>query len=108
MAAVALWMPPGTEPDGERIVAVLRGTVPAEQHADTFAVLEQMDRLHSTATHGDARPPHGAVVRTARLRSGRHRTGRSVPTDHEHAAGSSLTMEPAGIEPATSCLQSRR
>src|SRR3954452_11288010 len=39
IAAVALWMPPGMEPDGERIVAVLHDTVPVEQHADTFAVL---------------------------------------------------------------------
>jgi ribosomal protein S18 acetylase RimI-like enzyme len=50
-AAVALWIPPGAEPDGERIVAVLRDTVPVEQHADTFAVLEQMNRLHPTGAH---------------------------------------------------------
>jgi len=44
-------MPPGTAPDGDRIVAVLRDTVPTEQHADTFAVLEQMDRAHPTFPH---------------------------------------------------------
>src|SRR3954465_7326364 len=42
-AAVALWIPPGVAPDADRIAAVLRDTVPVEQHADTFAVLEQMD-----------------------------------------------------------------
>jgi ribosomal protein S18 acetylase RimI-like enzyme len=50
-AAVALWMPPGTAPDSDRIVTVLRETVPAEQHADTFAVLEQMDGAHPSDPH---------------------------------------------------------
>jgi GNAT superfamily N-acetyltransferase len=50
-AAVAMWIPPGASADGERIVAVLRDTVPAEQHADTFAVLEQMDELHPSYAH---------------------------------------------------------
>jgi ribosomal protein S18 acetylase RimI-like enzyme len=50
-AAVALWMPPGAEPDGDRIVTVLRDTVPTERHADAFAVLEQMDRLHPRGPH---------------------------------------------------------
>jgi GNAT superfamily N-acetyltransferase len=44
-------MPPGTAPDGDRIVAVLRDTVPIEQHADTFAVLEQMDDAHPSVPH---------------------------------------------------------
>jgi ribosomal protein S18 acetylase RimI-like enzyme len=51
VAAVALWIPPGVAPDGDRIVTVLRNTVPAAQHADTFAVLEQMDRAHPTRPH---------------------------------------------------------
>lgn len=50
-AAVALWIPPGAEPDGDRIVSVLHDTVAAEQHADVFAVLEQMDRAHPTSAH---------------------------------------------------------
>jgi ribosomal protein S18 acetylase RimI-like enzyme len=50
-AAVALWMPPGTEPDGDGIAAVLRDTVPADRQADAFAVLEQMDRTHPDAPH---------------------------------------------------------
>jgi GNAT superfamily N-acetyltransferase len=51
VAAVALWIPPGAEPDGDRIVAVLRDTVPVEQHADTFAVLEHMNGMHPTDAH---------------------------------------------------------
>jgi len=50
-AAVALWIPPGAAADGDRIVTVLRDTVPAEQRADTFAVLEQMDRAHPGEPH---------------------------------------------------------
>jgi ribosomal protein S18 acetylase RimI-like enzyme len=50
-AAVALWIPPGAAPDGDRIVAALRDTVPAEQHADVFAVLEQMDSAHPRNRH---------------------------------------------------------
>src|SRR3954447_16719063 len=50
-AAVAMWIPPGAAADGDRIVTVLRDTVPAEQHADTFAVLEQMDAMHPTSAH---------------------------------------------------------
>lgn len=50
-AAVALWIPPGLKPDAEAIVAVLRQSVSAEQHEDTFAVLEQMDDAHPTYPH---------------------------------------------------------
>jgi len=45
-AAVALWLPPGKEPDGDAIVAVLTESLPAEQHADTFALLDEMDGAH--------------------------------------------------------------
>jgi ribosomal protein S18 acetylase RimI-like enzyme len=50
-AAVALWIPPGAAPDGDLIVAILRDTVAARQHADVFAVLEQMDRAHPRRRH---------------------------------------------------------
>jgi GNAT superfamily N-acetyltransferase len=45
-AAVAMWLPPGAEADGDAIVAALSESVSAEKHADTFAVLEQMDAVH--------------------------------------------------------------
>ena len=50
-SAVALWLPPHTEPDGDAIVAVLSRTVSTAQHQDLFAVLEQMDTAHPTFPH---------------------------------------------------------
>jgi GNAT superfamily N-acetyltransferase len=51
LSAVALWMPPGVDPDGEAIAKVLSETVSADKHADTFAVLEQMDPAHPKYPH---------------------------------------------------------
>jgi GNAT superfamily N-acetyltransferase len=45
-AAVAMWLPPGVGPDGERIVGVLERTVPDERLAAALAVLERMDQAH--------------------------------------------------------------
>jgi len=50
-AAVALWLAPGAEPDGARIVSVLTDGVAEEKHDDTFAVLEQMDAAHPRYPH---------------------------------------------------------
>ena len=50
-AAVAIWIPPGTEPNGDAIVAALSESVPREKHADTFSVLEQMDAAHPKEPH---------------------------------------------------------
>lgn len=50
-SAVALWLPPGAEPDGDAIGAVLTETVSPDKHGDTFAVLEQMDAAHPTYPH---------------------------------------------------------
>ena len=50
-AAVALWLPPGAEPDGEVITRVLRETVTPGRRADTLAALEQMDAAHPTYPH---------------------------------------------------------
>jgi GNAT superfamily N-acetyltransferase len=50
-AAVAMWLPPGREVDGEAIVAVLSESVSPDKHADTFAVLEQMDAAHPKDPH---------------------------------------------------------
>jgi GNAT superfamily N-acetyltransferase len=49
--AVAMWIPPSAEPDSDAIIAVLTDCVAPEQHEDTFAVLEQMDRAHPTYPH---------------------------------------------------------
>jgi GNAT superfamily N-acetyltransferase len=50
-SAVALWMAPGSEPNGEAIVEVLSESVSPEKHEDTFEVLEQMDECHPRYPH---------------------------------------------------------
>jgi GNAT superfamily N-acetyltransferase len=50
-SAVALWLPPGTEPDGDAITSVLADSVAPGQHDDMFAVLSQMDQAHPTYPH---------------------------------------------------------
>jgi ribosomal protein S18 acetylase RimI-like enzyme len=50
-AAVALWLPPEAEPDGQKIIGVLMDTVAAAKHADTLAALEHMDAAHPTYAH---------------------------------------------------------
>lgn len=50
-SAVALWLAPDTQPDGEAITTVLSQSVSPAQHADMFAVLEQMDEGHPTFPH---------------------------------------------------------
>jgi GNAT superfamily N-acetyltransferase len=50
-AAVALWLPPGAEPDTDAVIGALVDGVDEEQHADTFAVLELMGAAHPTVPH---------------------------------------------------------
>jgi GNAT superfamily N-acetyltransferase len=50
-SAVALWLAPGSEPDGEAIVNALSEGVSPEKHQDSFAVLEQMDQCHPDYPH---------------------------------------------------------
>jgi len=50
-SAVALWLRPGAEPDGESIVAVLAESVATAKHDDVFSVLGQMDEAHPTYPH---------------------------------------------------------
>jgi len=50
-AAVALWLPPGTEADGDAITTWLAETVAADKHNDMFAVLGQMDAAHPGYPH---------------------------------------------------------
>jgi GNAT superfamily N-acetyltransferase len=51
LSAVALWLPPGTEPDGEHVVAVLLDHVEAAKHDEILTVLEQMGAVHPTSPH---------------------------------------------------------
>ena len=50
-SAVALWLAPGAEPDGDAIAAVLADTVSPGQHDDMFAVLGQMEAAHPAYPH---------------------------------------------------------
>jgi len=50
-AAVALWLPPHAQLDGEQIIEVLVETVAPSKHADTFSVLDQMDAAHPGYPH---------------------------------------------------------
>jgi ribosomal protein S18 acetylase RimI-like enzyme len=50
-SAVALWLAPGSEADGEAIINVLSEGVSPEKHQDSFAVLEQMDQRHPEYPH---------------------------------------------------------
>ena len=50
-SAVALWLPPDAEPDGDAITTVLAESVAPQQHDDMFAVLGQMDAAHPTYPH---------------------------------------------------------
>lgn len=50
-AAVALWMRPGVEPDGEATVAHFLATVAPEKIEDLMAVFAQMDEAHPTSGH---------------------------------------------------------
>jgi GNAT superfamily N-acetyltransferase len=50
-SAVALWLPPGAEPDGDAITTVLAESVASGKHHDMFAVLGQMGEAHPTYPH---------------------------------------------------------
>jgi GNAT superfamily N-acetyltransferase len=50
-SAVALWVPPGVEPDAERIGAVLFETVPTDKHPEMFGTLEQTDAARPQYPH---------------------------------------------------------
>ena len=50
-SAVALWLPPLVDLDGDAIVAVLTETVAPAKHEDTLAVLGQMDDAHPRFPH---------------------------------------------------------
>jgi GNAT superfamily N-acetyltransferase len=50
-SAVALWLAPGVEADGDAVADVLVGSVAAEKHDDLLSVLDQMDAAHLTYEH---------------------------------------------------------
>ena len=50
-AGGALWLPPGTEPDQERLEALLERAVPAHLREDLSAVFDMMGRHHPSEPH---------------------------------------------------------
>jgi GNAT superfamily N-acetyltransferase len=50
-AAVALWLPPRVDLEGDAIVAFLKDSVASEQHDDLFSVIGQMDEAHPHYPH---------------------------------------------------------
>ena len=72
LAAVALWLPPGTDRDGAAVVRVLSETVAPSKHAEMFAVAEQMEAAHPTYPHWylallGVDPPHQGLGFGSRL-----------------------------------------
>jgi GNAT superfamily N-acetyltransferase len=51
LAAVALWLPAGAEPDGDEIIRVLQATVDPARLGDTMLAIEQMDAAHPRFAH---------------------------------------------------------
>ena len=50
-SGAALWLPPGSEPDGDAMMALLQRTVDEQRLKDVFALLEQMGRYHPSEPH---------------------------------------------------------
>ena len=49
--AIALWLPPGVEPDAETTVELMRESMGDQTFVDINGVFEQMDKLHPTDEH---------------------------------------------------------
>jgi ribosomal protein S18 acetylase RimI-like enzyme len=50
-SAVALWLPPGSDPDNDAIVAAIAERVDPTRHEDLFSVAEQMAEAHPSFPH---------------------------------------------------------
>lgn len=50
-AAVATWLPPGVEPDGAVMAAIMDEQTPAHRKGEMDALVEQMDRFHPKEPH---------------------------------------------------------
>lgn len=126
-AAVAWWIPPGVEPDGEAIVAVLEESVSAERLQDTLGVLEQMDAGHPKDPHwylpwlGVDSPHRGAglggqlLKRCLEVVDADHLPAfletpnpRTIPFYESHGFKVTSESQVGGCPPLTSMLRSAR
>ena len=51
LCGTALWLPPGTQPNGDALEKVFRDTAKPEHLDDLLATFEQMDRSHPKEAH---------------------------------------------------------
>jgi GNAT superfamily N-acetyltransferase len=49
--AAAMWLPPGVQPDSERLSGLITGNAPAEILPDLMRVFEEMERFHPSEPH---------------------------------------------------------
>jgi GNAT superfamily N-acetyltransferase len=49
--AIALWLPPGVESDGETVISLMRESMDDQTYEDISGVFEQMDEHHPTYDH---------------------------------------------------------
>jgi ribosomal protein S18 acetylase RimI-like enzyme len=47
----AMWLPPGVEPDGERLAALIGENAPRDREEDLGAVMDEMGRFHPHEPH---------------------------------------------------------
>jgi GNAT superfamily N-acetyltransferase len=50
-AGVALWLPPGVEPDEAELIDIVQRTVHASRQGDLFELIQQMGRHHPQGPH---------------------------------------------------------
>jgi ribosomal protein S18 acetylase RimI-like enzyme len=126
-AAVAIWLPPGAEPDGDAIGAVYADTVDPSKHEDTFAVAEQMEDAHPRFAHWylpwlAVRPERqGAGLGAALLREGLERVDadglpayletpnpRTIPLYERHGFEVTAVAQAGECPPVTCMLRTAR
>ena len=126
-AAVAIWLPPGAEPDGDAIAAVFTETIDPAKHEDLLAVAAQMDDAHPRFAHWylpwlAVRPERqGAGLGAALLREGLARVDadglpayletpnpRTIPLYERHGFAVTAVAQAGECPPVTCMLRTAR
>lgn len=126
-AAVAVWLPPGAEPDRDAVGAVLAETVDPAKHDDLFATSAQMDDAHPHVAHWylpwlAVRPEsQGAGLGGALLREGLERVDaaglpayletpnpRTIPLYERHGFAVTAVAQAGACPPVTCMLRTAR
>ena len=107
--AIALWLPPGVESDGETVMSLVRESMDDQTYEDISGVFEQMDETHPTCDHWylplmalEPLSPRAAVwaPRSCNMRS-RRATATVSPPISRPRAPAAATSTPA-MDSATS------